>query len=525
MLKEPRAEERFEVVWHKGGGRYDVLDTAVFSYQELLPLLTDEFVCTQNTPAMVSELLIPLQEKNWEVTPQEYERLKQQVHRQGKRVAEQIKAAAAFLEKNIVEANIQQYGEDFYNKPNGAKPVKRPPQQTEKHVQPGKKLKQGHGSNDAIVPAAAAPPGTPAAQGDAAAGKGGTSQLAELAAGAAIAAKNKSKMLKAQPAAARKTAAAPKAVQVPPTTAIASKRQQVKQQQRKATPVQSVAARDSGDEFVDQDEDQEDDTDADEAATPSESEEEADTDDFDDSDDIEMEQQEQPCRLQPTRAAQQQQKSKSQQQDTPAAAAKKRRCVAEAADADIEGASDQEVPETRAKGRKQQQQQTPSGKGKAAAVAEPGKARAKQGKQPAAAATVPAAARQGAAARYKGWTGRLYPPHLAYQPGDHRLGSPEYDSGYSQDTEYTVDVVLDEVEAKIGSRKAVKVLVKWRGFELDVNAWEPAENFSETEAYIKWKSHQKPAFYSGEVAAGVLVEQMMFAGGSSPEGGFCQCSA
>jgi len=41
-----------------------------------------------------------------------------------------------------------------------------------------------------------------------------------------------------------------------------------------------------------------------------------------------------------------------------------------------------------------------------------------------------------------------------------------------------------------------------QGFELDVQAWEPAGNFSETEAYIKWKSQQKPTYYSGEAMGG-----------------------
>jgi hypothetical protein len=41
-----------------------------------------------------------------------------------------------------------------------------------------------------------------------------------------------------------------------------------------------------------------------------------------------------------------------------------------------------------------------------------------------------------------------------------------------------------------------------QGFELDVHAWEPAGNFSATEAYIKWKSQQKPTYYSGEAMGG-----------------------
>jgi hypothetical protein len=58
--------------------------------------------------------------------------------------------------------------------------------------------------------------------------------------------------------------------------------------------------------------------------------------------------------------------------------------------------------------------------------------------------------------------GREYPTHLCYQPGDHKLGSAGYDGGYSQEVEYTVETVLDEVEVKIGSRRDVKVLVKWQ---------------------------------------------------------------
>ncbi|KAK9824060.1 hypothetical protein WJX72_007462 [[Myrmecia] bisecta] len=80
---------------------------------------------------------------------------------------------------------------------------------------------------------------------------------------------------------------------------------------------------------------------------------------------------------------------------------------------------------------------------------------------------------------------RAYPARLCLTAGDRLL--EEY-RDEAADEEYTPEYIMDEREMEDGTRE---YLVKWRGFELDPEAWEPEETVDECAVLSVWIKNRR----------------------------------
>ncbi|WIA35109.1 hypothetical protein OEZ86_003595 [Tetradesmus obliquus] len=453
LLQAPQ-HAQYEVCW-KQGDTYDTATADIFSWQQLQPMLKDRFIATHFQPAMITHLVLPLQERNWHATDEEYTQMTTACMAAEQRWQELTK------EKNRQLAHISgERAAAAEGQQQAAKKPRKPAAAAAKNAA-------------AAAPAAAAASKAAKAKGKPAAAAAAGSKAAAAKPAKAAPAAATAKPAKAAPAAAAAAAGKSTAKAGSSSAAAAGAKKRPAAALALSAKRQKTGAAAAAAAAQDDDEAAAAAAESSEEEPSSESEEQQQSDDDSDSEpsssDDFKERRPKPLRVQQPRGQQQQQQRKGRQAAAAAAAA---------------------APPSASKNtKKEQQQQQQQQKKQAAVKQEPAGKRSK----PDAAAAAAAAAEM----TYKGHTGRSYPASVACKPKDKRIGTRAYAAGEASG-EYPVAWIVDEVSYMLpgSTKKQHKVLPKWEGYELDVNGWEDAAGMAELDCYKEWQGEDKPAYYT-----------------------------